>query len=631
MCGFAGYASRNGGLSLDIIREMLRLQKHRGPNDQGIVGVVDEGRRIEDVTRSDSHDLKDAQWLFGFNRLSILDLSYNGHQPMVSRERDVLLMLNGEVYNAFNFKHELEERGARFRSTTDTEVILELYLSFGLQDTLKRLNGMFAIAIFDLRLQKLFLARDRFGVKPLYVAKTHNSLAFASEIKSFKAIKEINFQLAAESIDEFLLFRNLINETLFQNIENIAPGMVWEIDETTSIKKSRFFDIQSYTTRPHANDAIDEIERSLRQSVKSQLAADVVVGSQLSGGIDSSLVTLFAMQQGKKDHLITVSIVPDDPIYSEEHWIDAAAETSGVTAFKFPLDAKYYLSVFDRVIWHFEHPLNHPNTVGIFLLAEKAKSHLTVLLSGEGADEVLGGYDRFLNTISTIESFKSSLRIMRDYPQRDPFSYINLAFGARRQILGSAFSSLRDLLHIRPEFNIARAMQKRQDIWSQFSGDPFLRQRKFEIATYLPDLLMRQDKMCMAHSIENRVPFLDNEFVEFAMTLPANHVLCHNGIAQTKHILKRIAARHFSPKFAFRDKVGFSVPIRRYIDTKEFRERWFSEWSPRLSLRGIFQTDSIDRWAKEPYLATNNQLGLLWQIAGFESWAHQFLDKAGPS
>jgi asparagine synthase (glutamine-hydrolysing) len=490
---------------------------------------------------------------------------------------------------------------------------------------LERVNGMFAIAIFDLKLKKLFLARDRFGIKPLYVNVLNDSLAFSSEIKSFNALNDNRLQLDERGIDEFLLFRNLINRTLFRNVENIPPGSIWTVDRNLDVLKTKFFTIESFNTRPIAIDPIDQIEASLRTAVKSQLAADVIVGSQLSGGVDSSLVTLFALESQADSELMAVSVIPDDPGYSEERWIDAASMRAGLNALKFPLRADYFLTKFDRAVWYFENPLNHPNTIGIFLLAEHAKQYMTVLLSGEGADEILGGYERFLGSVSLTSGLMSSLRILKNSFSPRRLKSIRLAFGDNALIFGSAFASIRDLIRIRPDFNFEQAMNSRREIWESLTGDTFLRHRKFEISTYLPDLLMRQDKMCMAHSIENRVPFLDNDFVELAMSLPAVAVMRHEGTAKTKHILKRIAQRHFGKEFSFRPKMGFGIPVRKFIDNPLFRERWFSEWSPRIDERGIFQVESMDRWVSNTNHASNQQLELIWQMAGFESWANQFL------
>jgi len=391
MCGFTGYLHLEGAFETanTTIRQMLALQQHRGPDDSGVVAIHRAGAGFEEVSaHSDVTLQQPADLMFGFNRLSILDLSPMGHQPMISPDGQVVLMMNGEVYNAFDYKPELEALGHRFKSTTDTEVVLHLYLEYGMNGMIQRLNGMFALAIYDFRLGTLFLARDRFGIKPLYVLREAGRIAFASEMKSFKALPNFRFEADYSGIDAFLLFRNGINQTLFKNIENCPPGVYLSI-QGSDVKSHTYYRLDNEGQSPLRTDAKEVLDQALRRSVRSQMISDVKLGCQLSGGVDSSLVTYYAAEALKEGQLETISIIFDDPIFSEARYIQQVADQLHLQAHQYVMDGRYYFDTLQQATWHFEQPLNHPNTIGIYLLSQEAKKHVTVLLSGEGADESL--------------------------------------------------------------------------------------------------------------------------------------------------------------------------------------------------------------------------------------------------
>jgi len=402
MCGLTGYfLFEQLEKNAEVIRQMMALQQHRGPDDAGILGINTKSNRFQElnVTTSESFTVQ-PDLVFGFNRLSILDLSPNGHQPMVSNDQTVLLMMNGEVYNAFDFKKELEERGIQFKSKTDTEIVLYLYQVYGLRGMLDRLNGMFAIVIYDIKIQKLFLIRDRFGIKPLYILQEPGRLAFSSEIKSFKALPGFRFQLDRSGLSEFLLFRNLINKTLFENIVNIEPAHYLEVNIAGHASLKQYFDIRSEGLQNRSETdgelAAEKLKNSLVQAVKRQMISDVKLGCQLSGGVDSSLISAYASRILQNDSLEAISIIFDNKRYSEKEYIDKVAGKLNLQSHQFMLTPDDFINMLEEATWHNEQPLNHPNTIGIKLLSREAKKYVTVLLSGEGADEALAGYNRFM-------------------------------------------------------------------------------------------------------------------------------------------------------------------------------------------------------------------------------------------
>jgi asparagine synthase (glutamine-hydrolysing) len=630
MCGFTGYFNLDNKKEIDniAIRQMIAIQKHRGPDDSGIVGIDTKENNFEEIsTTADANFTAPKNLLFGFNRLSILDLSPNGHQPMISPDKNVILMMNGEVYNAFDFKDDLIQKGHTFKSTSDTEVVLHLYMEYGMDKMISMLNGMFALAIYDFELETLFLARDRFGIKPLYVLQEENRIAFASEMKSFKALPDFRFEPDFSRIDEFLLFRNLINTTLFKNITNCNPGTYLSVKEG-KITTTVFYDIDIEGKNTiSSNEAQNILEQALQESVSSQMISDVKLGCQLSGGVDSSLVTYFASQKVEKGNLETISITFNDPKFSEEKYIDYVAEKLSLKAHKYEMNAQYYFDVMEEAIWHFEHPLNHPNTIGIYMLSQEAKKHVTVLLSGEGADESLAGYSRFLRAKKSFifdRAFFSGLKRNK----KKIFSYLSYALNNdKRMIMETAFGSITTVFELKPDFDFYKAINKRNQVFKRLQGNTILRQRKYELLTYLPDLLMRQDKMSMAHSIENRVPFLDNKMVSTALNISSNLLVSeHKNKLEGKKILKDICTSKFDESFAYRDKMGFGIPLRSFMSTELFQNRWKNEILPSLEKRSLFKLDKLSSWVKNINSATPEQLDAIWLLLGFEIWAQQYLD-----
>lgn len=629
MCGFTGYFNLNNTLETNnqVIREMIAIQKHRGPDDSGIVGINTIEKNFEEISSTTTADFSTSKdLLFGFNRLSILDLSPNGHQPMISPDKKVILMMNGEVYNAFDFKDDLISKGHTFKSTSDTEVVLHLYLEYGIEKMVKMLNGMFALAIYDFTLDSLFLVRDRFGIKPLYILQEENRIAFASEMKSFKPLPNFKFEADFSRMDEFLLFRNLINTTLFKNIVNCTPGTYLKIKNGT-ISSHTFYDINSEGNQTITSNEKEVLEKALQKSVSSQMISDVKLGCQLSGGVDSSLVTYFAAQNVEKGNLETISITFNNPNFSEEKYIDYVAEKLSLKAHKYEMEANYYFNVLENAIWHFEHPLNHPNTIGIYLLSEQAKKHVTVLLSGEGADESLAGYSRFIRAKENkllSKSFFGGLKRNKN----SAIDYLSYALNPdKKMIMETAFGSVATAKALRPSFKLSKAISDRNNTLKKVTGETCLRQRKYELLTYLPDLLMRQDKMSMAHSIENRVPFLDNEMVSTSLNISGDKLIAkHKNKLEGKKVLKDICAEKFDEKFAYRDKMGFGIPLREFMTTQFFQNKWQNEIEPNLKKRNQFQLDVVSSWVKNIKTATPEQLDAIWLLLGFEVWAKQYLD-----
>ncbi|MDD2798971.1 MAG: asparagine synthase (glutamine-hydrolyzing) [Bacteroidales bacterium] len=628
MCGIAGYININGEpiKSNAINRKMLAIQKHRGPDDSGIRAFSLKTKESKELSISQNESV-DSQFngILGFNRLSILDLTPAGHQPMTSDDGQVVLALNGEVYNVFDYKPRLNYP---FKGTSDTEVVLALYLEYGLDGMLSRLNGMFAIVIVDFRISTTYIIRDRLGIKPMYYLHTNDILAFSSEFKSFYCLDNFSYQLDESQLNEYLLFRTNVSGTLLKGIESLEPGQYLSYHPEKGVQNTSYFNVNSYS-RQESTDGIEQyktaLSDSLSKSVNRQLMSDVKLGCQLSGGVDSSLVTYLANKTDKGNLFESVSIIFDDHRFSEEKFIDYVTDKLDIESHKFLLDDDYYLKNIQKATFHFESPINHPNTIGIFLLAQRAKEYVTVLLSGEGADEVFGGYSRFNHICNPWKAKYLVNHIAKTTPNLSKtFDYLS---ADTRAIMATSFMPLNMADQLVKTFDVDKALESRKAIYSQLKGSIFDKQVKYEIQTYLPDLLIRQDKMSMAHSIENRVPFLDNDVLDASFRLPERLLMPQKGVKNSeKYLLKLLTADVLGEEFSFRDKMGFGIPLKQFFANNFMKEYLRDEILPSLKRRGIFNYQLVERWVNNIKTLKYNEIESLWIVVAFEIWALTYLD-----
>ena len=575
MCGIAGFVNLDGApADTRVLAAMMELVRHRGPDDGG-------DRRI-------SLRGGDADTALGFRRLSIVDLSTQGHQPMTAADGAITVLFNGEIYNAFDYQPELERAGHRFKSRSDAEVVLALYERHGIDGMVERLNGMFAIVIADERARVVHLVRDHFGIKPLCFAQCGRTVMFASEAKAFLAHPAFRAEIDPAQLDELLAFRYVAGAaSLLKGVRHVAPGHRAVITPD-GITTTRYWSIPDRQEKPAASrtDLVDRLGELLQQSVRSQLRSDVAVGSQLSGGIDSSLVTALA---GGID---AFSIVFDEAKFSEEPWIVSAAAAAGSTSHRFRFDADTFIDALDAASWHMDQPIGHPNSLALWWLALQSRAHVTVLLSGEGADELFGGYAR-----------------LHDARAADRETFIR----------ATQFHSESRLRKLRPAADLGPAIEKRRAIFDEGRADPMSNRINYEMQTHLVDLLLRQDRMMMAHGIENRVPFLDRHLVEFARTLPHIHLTA-------KAIVKDAARRRFDDAFVDRRKAGFNLPIGQYFRHPRFIELMEDRLLPAMAARGLVDVTVVRRWWRRALSAPSTTEGF-WITVALELWAQQFIDR----
>jgi asparagine synthase (glutamine-hydrolysing) len=634
MCGIAGYLNLDGApAAIGTVTQMADLQRHRGPDDHGIrLFSLARGTSIEPTLGETSVD-GSYDGAVGFNRLKILDLTRCGHQPMTSSNGQIIIGFNGEIYNAFDFRPELERAGYRFRSRTDTEVILYLYEHFGLDGMLERLSGMFAIVIVDLRNRELLMIRDHLGVKPFYWTVAGSSLLFGSEAKSFLAHPAFKPEVDGANLDEYLGFRYVAgDESMLKGVVQLRPGHYLRV-KSGRVTTHRYWSVPDHIEKVALSQAaaVDQMDQRLRDSVRSQLQSDVKVGCQLSGGIDSSLVAVLARSHFDAD-METFSVVFDDPKFSEQKWISQAAAVARAESHLTTFTPSVFFDTLEQASWHMDQPMGHPNSLGIWLLAREARKRVTVLLSGEGADEVLGGYSRFYyaNLRPQLGPWVPALRHLPVVGGRLERDLGGDAVGAF--INASRFQHPDAVREIRPGASLDPAVARRRAIFEEGAGAHLDRCLKYEMQTYMVDLLVRQDKMTMAHSVENRVPYLDKHLVGFARTLPSRCLVSDSPLLavrpsrSTKVILKSLARRFFDEDFVYRKKSGFPLPLSHYFASPECQTLMEDQLLPGMAQRGWMDAGAVRRRWKGLSRASQGASESLWIAIALELWAQQFLD-----
>ena len=594
MCGIAGLLNlKDDPVSSDQVKQMCDLLQHRGPDDKGlwINGPVGLGHR----------------------RLSIIDLSTRARNPMPNEDETVWLIFNGEIYNYKDLRSDLLRRGHAFRSETDSEVIIHLYEEMG-ADCVAELNGMFAFALWDRRNRRLLLARDRFGVKPLYYTTVNETLAFASEIKAFLALPDFKASADPFALAEHFTFQNTFGDRTFFKGVKLLPAGHYLLCQDGNIELSQYWDL---CFQPDSRLSLPEWAGRLRESfeaaVNRQLVSDVPLGTYLSGGMDTGAISAVAALRIPNMHTFTCGFdLPKNPGNLERHFDErdeshALARLLGTVHHELELGPDAMVPVLPRVVWHLDEP-----RVGIsyqvYYTAEMVRRYVTVVLSGVGGDELFAGYpwryDRMLessNGAFETEYYRSWIRLLSDEEKRSLFTpEIHRALGDF-----STLDSFRAVLKGADEF------------------DPLHKALYFDFKTFLNGLLLVDDKLAMAHSVEGRVPFLDNDLVETAARIPAEFKLCAN---RSKIVLKE-AMRGLLPEETLnRRKQGFTPPD----------QTWYKEsmtcirdliLSPRAIERGYFQPSYVQKILDDHLTDKRNNRFLIWSLMSFEWWNKLFVDR----
>lgn len=636
MCGFIGCFSPGGRpLPSDgTLEGMLRSIRHRGPDDEGFQ-ALSFARHASSPHRPGETLPEGTDGGFGFARLSIQDLSSAGHQPMMSRDGSTVLVFNGEIYNAGEIRDRLCGEGVQFHGHSDTEVILRCFERHGWQAMLASIQGMFAIAVAELGTGRVRMARDPFGIKPFYHTRlADGTLLIASETKAFLMHPGFRAELEPAHLPEQLMFRHTAwDRTLLRGVQQLPPGheMCWE-SASGGLVQRRYWHLPDATD---GGEDVNLIRQALKRAVRSQMVSDVPLGTQLSGGIDSSLITLDAAAEGR-EALHSFSIVFDDPGISEDAWISQAARRAGVHSHRFLFSAKHFAEDFSRVTWHLDAPPGNPNTLALDLLAREARQTVKVLLTGEGCDELFAGYNRFYYAALQHRHpavFRWGARLAGASQGR-----LWRLFGQAGQslehqmITGSAYGASSLVAALLPGARVEDAIACRLDHLAGIPGEGLRRQIRYETETYLPDLLMRQDKVTMAHGVECRVPFLDLEVARAARALPLSSLACpvygpNARMLGTKRVIKKLAEAEFGKTFAYRRKRGFDVPLQAFFRQTEVREQAQDLWLPGIKRRGLLDGSRAESiWRKmQGEGGSAVEAEALWVAFGLEIWAQLVL------
>ncbi len=626
MCGIVGIVKLNQRETVDEARltRMRDVLRHRGPDGEGlwIQGPVGLGMR----------------------RLAIVDV-LGGRQPMANEDGTVWIVYNGEIYNHADLRPGLEQRGHCYRTRSDTETILHLYEEEG-ERCVERLQGMFAFALWDRKRGRLLLARDRLGIKPLYYAWTDHELVFASEIKAILAGGSVRPALNEAIVPEFLA-RGFVagEETFFCGVHKLLPGRTLSWSCADGPRQRRYWRMP-ITTDNGAPETLEDCGRDVRarlaEAVRSHLMSDVPLGLFLSGGIDSSgLAALMAPMV--KEPIRTFAVGFSDREANELAYARLAARAVGAEHRELVVAPAEFLGALPQLVWHEDEPIRFPSSIPLYFVSRLARDHVKVVLTGEGADELFLGYDRYWVTAwnerlgraywaltpralqGTVKGLVSRLpQPVRRYAAR---TFLAVGPGPRELFFENwAIFPLAVQPHLLSDPDLLSARDPYAEglrAYEETTGGTLERMSHADVQTYLVELLMKQDQMSMAASIESRVPYLDHAFVERAAAIPGRSKL--RGW-QTKAVL-RAALRDLVPReILTRRKVGFPVPVNRW-----FRDRFWPVvrefvLGPRALERGLFQEAFLRRLAQEHRVGTAEHGLRLWLLVNLEIWRRIFVD-----
>lgn len=636
MCGICGSISKHASACAEKqIRIMCDAIRHRGPDDHGVWRKQDPGA---------------GEIAFGHTRLSIIDLSADGHQPMTNEDETLWLVFNGEIYNFVHLRNELLAKSHRFRSETDSEVILHLYEEEGI-DCIHRLFGMFAFALWDQGKQRLLLCRDRLGIKPLVYYWDGSTFSFASEIKALLADHDVKREINWEALGLYLSLNYVpAPRTIFRNIFKLEPGHLLVIENGT-LEKQKYWEVPQDTE--NGNDSFDDYKRELfkrmEAAVQRRLIADVPLGAFLSGGIDSSIV-VGLMARSMNQPVKTFSIgYKDLSLYDESSYAKEVASFHGTEHHEFRLSSKDVLDVIPDVLDHFDEPFADSSAIPTFLVSRETRKEVTVALSGDGADELFAGYRKYTGE-HWYRYYSLLPRALREQYVKRLFARLprsrdnRLAEYLRRadKFIQGAHEAEADriwawreifteqmmndvlLPDIRQRISMQLGRHLTKEALNRFDGDPINRMLHLDVTGSLPDdMLNKVDWMSMKHALEVRVPFLDHEVVEWAFKIPGKMKL-HRG--RRKFILIETFQSLLPKRIQKRPKWGFEVPISAWLK-KELRyltDNYLSE--NKINEQGIFNYSSIQEMVGMHMDGKREYGWQIWSLIVFGHWYEKYFN-----
>ena len=621
MCAICGIVNFDAADRVDgaVIRKMTQALAHRGPDDDGyfVEGRVGLGHR----------------------RLSIIDLS-GGRQPIFNEDESAAIIFNGEIYNYQDLAARLASAGHTFKTRSDTETILHAYEEYG-EECVQYLRGMFGFAIWDRRARHLLLARDRLGVKPVYYYHNDRFLAFASEIKALLEIPSVPREVDPEALDLYLSLRYVPGpRTMFKNIFRLPPGHILVADDT-GIRTKKYWDIDYAPSEPHSPKYLLERFRGLLdESVRMRLIAEVPLGVFLSGGLDSSTILAQMSKVGGGERIKTFSVGYENPGPKEEEanefeYARLAANAFAAEHHEYRLTAEEFEESVPDLVWHLDEPVADPSAIPLYFISKLAHEHITVVLSGEGADEILGGYGVYRRMLALDRIYRRSPEglapwVARLTPSEKLRHYVRMSgqpLEARYRGVSRGFNA-EGKRRLVGEDRVEQSERQLQQVFGGYfdavqKASPLNRMLYVDAKVWLPDdLLVKADKMTMATGLELRVPFLDHKLVEFAAALPDDRKLNGSG----KAILRQAMHRILPDAIIDRPKKGFPIPIASWLrgPLRQFtrdhllaRDSACSSYLNRGAVARVVEEHSQDR-------ADRSQE--IWTLLVFELWHQQFIE-----
>ncbi len=606
MCGFVGFVGKIQNKK-DIIEKMMARIIHRGPDMSG--SYIDD-----DVA-------------LGFRRLSIIDLSEVGNQPMVSSDGKIAVVFNGEIYNFMDLRAALIEKGHTFVTKGDTEVLIHGYEEYG-ESLVDKLRGMFAFVIYDKENDKLFGARDFFGIKPFYYTTTETGeFIFGSEIKSFLEHPSFVKKVNKDALRPYLTFQySSQDETFFEGVYKLPPAHAFTYKDG-KMELRRYWDIDFTHVERSFDEYVDRINETIKESVKAHKISDVKVGAFLSGGVDSSYITSAMMPEESFSVGFT---------FDKFNETDEAAELSkilGIKNFKKMIEADECFDAFSDIQYHMDEPQSNPSSVPLYFLAKLASEHVTVVLSGEGADEIFAGYEWYDDTplarkIKKIPApiRRAMARITKHLPYfKGHDLIIKCSPCPEDYFIGQAL-----VFHEKEANAVLKPEYKKSPKISDITGpiyarvkdkDELSKKQYLDLNLWMPgDILLKADKMSMAHSLELRVPFLDKHVMKCAEEIPSRYKI--NG-KNTKYVMRQAANKTIPDEWANRKKVGFPVPIRYWLREEKYYDHVKKYFTSDYA-KEFFDSDAIVKLLDDHKNEKANNARKIWTLFTFLVWYERF-------
>ena len=610
MCGFVGFTNTKDN-SNRIIEDMMDKIRHRGPDSGG--------------------KYTDEDIALGFRRLSIIDITESGDQPIYNEDRSKVLLFNGEIYNFRSIREELVAKGHIFTTKTDSEVLLHGYEEYG-EKLLDKLRGMFAFVIWDTKTKELFGARDFFGIKPLYYAVMGDTFMFGSEIKAFLAHPDFKKELNETALENYLTFQySPTNETFFKNVYKLPAAHCFKY-KNGKLDVKRYWDISfNADEKPDMDEWVNRISDTFKNSVEAHKIADVEVGSFLSSGVDSSYVASVA----NVDKTFTVGFGEDEK-YNEIGWAKEFSQYIGKENISKVISPEEYWGNIKRIQYHMDEPLADPSCIALYFVCNKASEYVKVVLSGEGADEIFGGYNVYKEPLGS-HAYKSLPRFIRrgignvasHLPQKRGVNFlVRNGKDLEERFIGNAYmftpKDRKKLLKIKtnapdPTVITAPFYDKVKD------KDQITKMQYLDLHLWMTgDILLKADKMSMANSLELRVPFLDKKIMELAEQIPWRYRV---STENTKLAMRQAALRAAPPKTANKKKLGFPVPIRVWLkEDKYYGIVKDSFTSP--AAEKFYNTDLLVKLLDEHREGKYDNSRKIWTVFIFLQWYAVYFEGA---